>query len=77
MCRCNICGPVSRNEADFDVSIGREDRLLRVCRWCSQDLTLFGVKVNQKVGLPRLRIPVNLLAAVLGPVYGFWEAKKK
>jgi heme oxygenase len=77
MCRCNICGPVSRNEADFDVSIGREDRLLRVCRWCSQDLTLFGVKVNQKVGLPRVRIPLNLLAAVMGPVYGFWEAKKK
>jgi hypothetical protein len=75
MCRCNICGPVSRNEADFDVSIGREDRLLRVCRWCSQDLTLFGVKVNQKVGLPRVRIPLNLLAAVLGPVYSFLEAK--
>ena len=77
MCRCNICGPVPRNEADFDVSIGREDRLLRVCRWCSQDLTLFGVKVNQKVGLPRVRIPLNLLAAVMGPVYSFWEAKKK
>ena len=77
MCRCNICGPVSRNEADFDVSIGREDRLLRVCRWCSQDLTLFGVKVNQKVGLPRVRIPLDLLAAVMGPVYSFWEAKKK
>jgi hypothetical protein len=52
MCRCNICGPVSRNEADFDVSIGREDRLLRVCRWCSQDLTLFGVRLNQVVKLP-------------------------
>jgi hypothetical protein len=77
MCRCNICGPVSRNEAAFDVSIGREDRLLRVCRWCEQDLTLFGVRLNQVVKLTRVRIPVNLLAAVLGPVYGFWEAKKK
>jgi len=54
MCRCNICGPVSRNEADFDVSIGREDRLLRVCRWCQQDLTLFGVRLNQVVRLPSM-----------------------
>jgi hypothetical protein len=76
MCKCNLCGPISHNEADFDVSIGREDRLLRVCRWCEQDLTLFGVRLNQVVKLPRVRIPVNLLAVVLGPVYSFWEAKR-
>jgi hypothetical protein len=51
MPRCNLCGPVSRNEADFDVSIGREDRLLRVCRWCEQDLTLFSARLNQVVRL--------------------------
>ena len=76
MCKCNLCGPISRNEADFDVSIGREDRLLRVCRWCEEDLSLFGVRLNQVVKLPRVRIPVNLLVAVLGPVYSFWEAKR-
>ena len=76
MCRCCLCGPVSRNEADFEVSIGREDRLLRVCRWCEEDLSLFGVKLNQVVKLPRALSHVNLLAAVLGPVYSFWEAKR-
>jgi hypothetical protein len=75
MCRCNICGPVSRNEADFEVSISREDRLLRVCRWCEQDLTLFGVKLNRVVKLPRAMAHVNVLAAVLGPVYSLLEAK--
>jgi hypothetical protein len=75
MCKCRLCGPISHNEADFEVSVGSQHRLLRVCRWCSQDLTLFGVRLNQVVKLPRVRIPVNLLAAVLGLVYSFWEAK--
>jgi hypothetical protein len=52
MCRCWLCGAVSHNEAEFEVSYGREDRLLRVCRWCREDLTLFGVRLNQVVRLP-------------------------
>jgi len=76
MCRCSLCGPISHNEADFDVSVGSEDRSLQVCRWCEEDLTLLGVRLNQVVKLPRTLTHVNLLAAVLGPVYSFWEAKR-
>ena len=52
MCKCWLCSPVSHNEAEFEVSYGREDRLLRVCRYCEQDLTLFGLRLNQVVRLP-------------------------
>ena len=75
MCRCSLCGPISHNEADFDVCIGSEDRSLRVCRWCEEDLTLFGVRLNRVVKLPRALAHVNVLAAVLGPVYSLLEAK--
>lgn len=53
MCRCSLCGIVSHNEADFDVSFGREDRSMKVCRFCEHDLTLLGVKIKQTVRLPR------------------------
>ena len=71
MCRCGLCGPVTSNEADFAVSFGRDDREVRVCRWCEEDLELFGVRINQIVRLepskPRRHFPLSLL--VLGPVY--------
>ena len=71
MCKCWLCGPVSHNEADFAVSLGSEDRLLNVCRYCEQDLELFGVRLNQVVRLerskPRRLFPLSLV--VLGPVY--------
>jgi len=76
MCRCKLCGPITFNEADFALSYGSEDRLLRVCRWCEQDLRFFGVKLNHVVRLETRHvrsIPLSLL--VLGPVYSlFMEA---
>jgi hypothetical protein len=76
MCRCSLCFPFTHHEAEYAVSYGREDRLLRVCRWCEEDLTLLGARLNQVVKLPRALSHVNVLAAVLGPVYSFWEAKR-
>jgi hypothetical protein len=52
MCKCWLCSPVSHNEAEFEVTYGPMDRLLRVCRYCEQDLTLFGLRLNQVVRLP-------------------------
>jgi len=78
MCRCGLCWPVTHHEADFAVTFGPQDRLLRVCRWCEQDLTVFGVNINQVVRLesskPRRHFPLSLI--VLGPVCSlFMEAK--
>jgi len=77
MCRCGLCGPVTSNEADFAVSFGRDDREVRVCRWCEEDLTLFGVRLNQVVRLEPSRhvrrIPLRLV--VLGPVNTLLEAE--
>ena len=77
MNRCKLCGHVTRNEAEFAISYGLEDRLLRVCRWCQQDLTLLGFNANQIVHLEASKhirsIPLSLV--VLGPVYNlFMEA---
>lgn len=77
MCKCWLCWCITRNEAEYAVSYGREDRLLRVCRWCEEDLTLFGVKLNQIVRLepskPRRHFPLSMI--VLGPVYTVLEAR--
>jgi hypothetical protein len=67
---CTLCGLISRNEADFEVFYGPKDDLLRVCRWCEQDLELFGFRSNQVIKLPRVRIPPSWLE-ILGPVYSF------
>ena len=76
MCRCNLCWCITQNEADFEISFGSNDRLLRVCKWCEQDLILFGVKLNQIVRLEASR-HVRRIAfrlVVLGPVYTLLEA---
>lgn len=68
MLKCALCGPVSRNVVDFEVSYGAADQLLRVCRWCVQDLNLLGFRSNQVVRLPRVLVPRLSLIEVLGPV---------
>jgi hypothetical protein len=74
MCRCSLCFPVTSHEAEFAVSYGREDRLLRVCRYCEQDLTLFGLRLNQVVRLPS--VAKHLVTVVLGPGLSlFMEAR--
>jgi hypothetical protein len=74
MCRCSLCFPFTHHEAEFAVSYGREDRLLRVCRWCEQDLTLFGLKANQVVRLPL--VTKRLVMVVSGSGLSlFMEAK--
>jgi hypothetical protein len=66
-----LCGPVSRNPVDFEVSYGAKDRWLQVCRYCREDLELLGLRVNQIIQLPRRDlIPRLSLIEVLGPVYG-------
>ena len=76
MSKCWLCGPVSHNEADFTVGIGSEDCDLNVCRWCEEDLELYGVRINQIIRLepskPRHHFQ---LSSVLGPVYSPLEQK--
>ena len=75
MSKCSLCGPVTGHEVDFLLSYGPLDRLLRVCRWCLEDLTLLGFNANQIVHLETSkrvrRIPLSLV--VLGPVYTLLE----
>jgi hypothetical protein len=63
------------HEAEFAITYGSEDRLLRVCRLCWQDLTLLGFNANQVMHLEASkrvrRIPLSLV--VLGPVYTLLE----
>jgi hypothetical protein len=70
MLRCVLCGPVSRNPVDFEISYGAAERYLQVCRWCMEDLELLGFRSNQVI---RLRLDVGFepvafdWIAVLGP----------
>ena len=74
MCKCEICGAQSHHEAEFSVSLGSDDRELKVCRWCSQDLRVLGVRVNQLVRLPRS--VVRCAFWFLGPVRSLFEEVK-
>ena len=77
MCRCSLCFPFTHHEAEFAVCFGKEDRLLRVCHFCQEDLALLGFRANQTVRLevskPESRVPLALV--VLGPIYSLLEAK--
>jgi hypothetical protein len=53
MLNCVLCGSISHNPADFEVSYGAVDRFLQVCRWCMEDLELLGFRSNQVIRLTR------------------------
>jgi len=74
MCKCELCGPQSHHEAEFSISFGSDDRELKVCRWCSQDLRVLGARVNQLVRLPRS--VVRCAFWFLGPVRSLFEEVK-
>lgn len=76
MCMCSLCGYITHNEAEYMLTYGNHDAMkLNVCKWCLQDLSLLGFKINQTVRLepskPALRVPLSHV--VLGPVYTFWR----
>jgi hypothetical protein len=62
--KCRLCWCITRNEAEYAVSYGRQDHLLRVCHYCKQDLTLFGFNANQVVRLPS--VAKHLVTVVSG-----------
>jgi hypothetical protein len=75
MCRCELCGPQSHHEAEFSVSLGSEDREIKVCRWCSQDLRVLGARVNQIVRLHQSM--VHAAFWFLGPVRSLFVSEVK
>jgi len=73
MSKCRLCFPVTGNEADYALTFGRDEHVLKVCRYCREDLTLLGFGANQVVRLEaaepfRGHLLLRRLV-VLGPVY--------
>ena len=75
MCHCSLCFPVTRHEADFVVSFGVQDRKLEICKWCEEDLSAFGMRINQTVALPKPPRSVRAPFWFLGPVRTLLEGK--
>lgn len=65
---CSVCGSITHNLADFNISFGRKDHSIQVCKWCEQDLTLLGFGANQVVRLHHGQKKPNL-KHILGPVF--------
>jgi hypothetical protein len=65
---------VTGHEADYALTFGKDERVLKVCRYCREDLTLLGFRANQVVRLEaaakpfRERLPLRHFV-FLGPVY--------
>ena len=51
MSKCWLCFPVTGHEADYALTFGKDERVLKVCRYCLEDLTLLGFRANQIVRL--------------------------
>lgn len=73
MSKCTLCFPLTKHEADYVLTFGKDESALNVCRYCHEDLTLLGFRTNQVVRLEaaepfRERLPLRHLV-VLGPVY--------
>ncbi|MGB9756799.1 MAG: hypothetical protein ACPLVJ_03350 [Candidatus Bathyarchaeales archaeon] len=68
-----LCFSVTGHEADFVLVFGRDERVLRVCRFCFEDLMLLGFRADKVVRLEvsgslKVNLPLRHLV-VLGPVY--------
>jgi len=73
MSKCRLCFPVTKHEADYTLTFGKDESTLKVCRYCHEDLTLLGFRANQVVRLKAAEpfrgcLPLRHLV-VLGPVY--------
>ena len=73
MSKCRLCFPVTGHEADYASTFEKDERILKVCWYCHEDLALLGFGANQVVRLEaakpfRERLPLRHLV-VLGPVY--------
>ena len=77
MSKCRLCFPITGHEADYALTFWKDDRTLKVCRYCREDLTLLGFRASQVVRLEASKqscaVPYALI--VLGPVYSLLEAK--
>lgn len=78
MSRCMLCFPVTHNEADYAVTYGRDDRQLKICRYCHEDLTLLGFNANQTIRLETSKPlkPKITRFWFLGPIQNLLEASE-
>ena len=77
MIKCTLCFAATHNKADYIVTFGVQEQILRVCRWCLEDLRLLGFNANQIVNLetPKSAKPKIARFWFLGPVQNLLEAK--
>lgn len=76
MARCVLCYLFTGNMADFAVTFDWDDKELRVCRFCLEDLLLLGFNANQTI---RLETSKQLKPKItrfwfLGPIRNLLEA---
>jgi len=70
MFECMLCFPVTGHEADFALVFGRNNSILRVCRYCLEDLTLFRFRARAVI-----RLETSKLLRTYPPVHNLLEAK--
>jgi len=78
MSKCRLCFPMTGNEADYALTFGKDERTLKVCRYCHGDLTLMCFNANQTIRLEtskRLKPKISWLW-ILGPVQNLLEASE-
>ena len=51
MSKCGLCFSVTGHKADYALTFGKDERVLKVCRYCREDLALLRFNVNQIVRL--------------------------
>jgi len=74
--KCMLCWLVTHNQADYALTFGKDDRQLKVCRYCREDLTLLSFNANQTIRLETSKLLKPKIARFrfLGPVQNLLEA---
>ena len=75
MSKCGLCFPVTGHQADYALTFGKDERILKVCRYCREDLTLLGFNANQTIRSASSK-PLkskNVRFWFLGPVQTCWR----
>jgi hypothetical protein len=78
MSKCGLCFSITGHEADYALTFGKEERVLKLCRYCRQDLALLGFNDNQTIRLEASK-PLKrktTRSCFLEPVQNLMEASK-
>ena len=76
MSKCGLCFSITGHEADYALLFGEEECVLKLCRYCREDLALLGFNDSKTIRLEASKPLKRKItrSCFLGPVQNLMEA---